>query len=187
MGRVIRDVAVAVAGGFVVAIVVAFTTSLTRTQLVGVFGIGLVACAIVIAAAELAPRYLRGRARLPLKVVPGKPHYHDWNYAATVVALPVKITNRTHEPVAMPGGASMEMQRGDIPDWQTRLLGDDATTFLREIESQRRSTHHLPDIRDRTTIPARATIEAWYVTDTGRDQHGTRPRATLRFKDGDGN
>jgi hypothetical protein len=60
VGRIVRDVAVAVAAGFIVAIVAAFTTSLSRIQLVGVFAGGLAACALLLGALE-APGAIRRR------------------------------------------------------------------------------------------------------------------------------
>jgi hypothetical protein len=122
----------------------------------------------------------------PLKIVSGKPHYHDWNYAASVAALPIVITNRAREAVAMPGGCKAQIRAGDIPPWRSRLTDDETALFVREFESQKRSSHHLPNIIDRATIPAHASLEAWYVTETGRDQRGARPEITLYFNDSDG-
>lgn len=64
MGRILRDIIVAVAGGFIVSLIVAFTTSLSRLELAGVFGLGLVACGLTLGAAAL-PGIVRKR-------------YHRW-------------------------------------------------------------------------------------------------------------
>jgi hypothetical protein len=124
----------------------------------------------------------------PLKVESGKPHYHDWNIAASVAALPIKVTNKTREPVTLPGGCSCEIHGGDAPSWMSSLRGSGAElAFSSEVESQRRSSHHQPDIRERTTIPAHASLELWFVTGVGRDYRGLRPRMTVHFNDADGN
>ena len=128
-----------------------------------------------------------GKTRLPLKVVAGKPHFHEWNYAASVVALPITVTNRTSEPMTLAGGCQVRGNMGDIPSWRERLTVDETGLFLREIESQNRSSHHRPGITDRATIPAHATLEFWYVTDVSRDQRGVELNMTLHFKDGEGN
>jgi hypothetical protein len=48
MGRILRDIAVAVAGGFIVSLITGFTTNLSHLELAGVFGLGLVACGLVL-------------------------------------------------------------------------------------------------------------------------------------------
>jgi hypothetical protein len=154
-------------------------------------GVVVIGFLVVVAVMYDWPARLRGlypaSAGAPLKVIPGKAHYHDWNYAASVAALPITITNRTREPVVMPGGMQGEFQFGSTPAWEARLSDDDMTMFLREVESQRRTSHHQPALKDGLTIPGGATIEAWHVTEISRDKQGTRPRITLRFKDGDNN
>jgi hypothetical protein len=154
---------------------------------------GLVAAGFLVVVAVMydwpaRPRWLSPRkAELPLKVVSGKPHYHDWNHAASVAALPVMITNMTRGPVVLPGGCRSEGYSGDTPLWESRLTEDERGLFVREIASQERSSHHLPNITERATIPARASLEVWYVTDISRDQRGARPRITLYFNDSEGN
>ena len=124
---------------------------------------------------------------LPLKVMVSSPHFHDWNYAASVVALPIVITNRTGTPVTLAGGCQIEGNLGDTPSWREKLADDETGLFVREVESQKRSSHHRPSITERTTIPAHASLEFWYVTDVSRDQRGVHLDRTLYFKDIDGN
>lgn len=127
-------------------------------------------------------------AGAPLKVMSVKPHYHDWNIAASVAALPIKVTNRTREPVTLPGGCTCEIHGGDAPTWESSLRGSGAElSFSSEVESQKLTSHHLPAISERTTIPAHASLELWFVTGIGRDYRGMRPRMTLHFNDADGN
>lgn len=128
-----------------------------------------------------------GRTGLPLKVVAGSPHFHDWNYAASVVALPIVVANRTNTPVVMAGGCRIQGNMGDLPSWEERITDDDKGWFLREIESQKRSSHHRPNISEKATIPAHASLEFWYVTDVSRNQHGVHLDMTLHFEDDDGN
>jgi hypothetical protein len=59
--------------------------------------------------------------------------------------------------------------------------------FLREVESQKRSSHHHPSITQKTVIPAHSSLELWYVTDASRDQRGVHLDRTLYFKDSEGN
>lgn len=124
---------------------------------------------------------------LPLVVVPGNPHYHDWNYAASVAAVPVVVTNKTGAPVTLVGGYRAEMSEGDTPSWRSRLTEDEQGLFLREVESQKRTSHHQPSFTERTTIPEHASLELWYVTGVSCDQRGARPGITLYFNDSDGN
>ena len=60
MHRLIRDIIVAVAGGVIVGLIVTFTTSLTRIQLVLVYVGSLAACGLVLAGLEL-PHLIRQR------------------------------------------------------------------------------------------------------------------------------
>jgi hypothetical protein len=53
MGRILRDIIVAVAGGFIVSLIVAFTTNLSRLELAGVFCLGLIACGLMFGAVAL--------------------------------------------------------------------------------------------------------------------------------------
>jgi len=124
---------------------------------------------------------------LPLKVEAGSPHFHDWNYAASVVALPVRVTNTTNAPVTLPGGLQIEGHAGETPPWEDRLRDDERGQFMREVESQRRTSHHQPSIRDRATVPAHAFLDLWYVDDISRDRRGVHLDKTLHFKDADGN
>ena len=62
MGRILRDIIVAVAGGFIVSLIVAFTTNLSRLELAGVFGLGLIACGLTLGAVAL-PEIVRKRYR----------------------------------------------------------------------------------------------------------------------------
>jgi hypothetical protein len=133
------------------------------------------------------PRLYPNNTGLPLKVIAGSPHFHDWNYAASVVALPIEVTNRTGAPVTLAGGCHIQGNTGDMPSWAERMTEDETGFFLREIESQKRSSHHGPKITDRATIPGHASLEFWYVTDVSRDQRGPHLDMTLHFKDGDGN
>jgi hypothetical protein len=71
-------------------------------------GVGLAGSLVVLTVmydwlARLPWLYPR-KTGLPLKVVAGSPHFHDWNYAASVVALPVLVTNRTNAPVTLASG-----------------------------------------------------------------------------------
>ena len=125
--------------------------------------------------------------KLPLKVVAGEPHFHDWNYAASVVALPIKLTNTASTPVLLPGGCRARGNMGDISSWREKLGEDETGSFLREVESQKRTSHHRPNIIDRAIIPAHASLEFWYVTDVSRDQRGVHLDMTLYFNDADGN
>jgi hypothetical protein len=68
-----------------------------------------------------------------------------------------------------------------------RLTQDETGLFVHEVDSQKRSSHHLPNITERATVPAHASLETWYVTDISRDQKGARPRITIYFNDSDGN
>ena len=124
---------------------------------------------------------------LPLKAEAGSPHFHHWNYAASVVALPVRVTNRTNAPVTLPGGLQIEGNVGDTPSWRDRLTDDERARFLQEIASQERTSHHQPNIRDRATIPAHSFLDCWYVEEISRDQRGVHLDMTLHFKDADGN
>jgi hypothetical protein len=119
--------------------------------------------------------------------VAGSPHFHDWNYAASVVALPVLVTNRTNAPVTLAGGCQIQGNAGDTPSWREKLTEGETGLFVREVESQKRSSHHRPNITDRATIPAHASLVFWYVEDISRDQRGVHLDMTLYFKDGDGN
>jgi hypothetical protein len=123
----------------------------------------------------------------PLKVTPGMPHYHDWNWAASVAALPVKIRNRTGRPVDLPGGCRLVGHPTDVPSWDGRLSEGEAQPFRCEVASQQRSSHHSPKLTDRNTIPAHASLEVWHVVDTDRDYRGGRQSFTLYFNDSDGN
>lgn len=123
----------------------------------------------------------------PLKVVAGNPHYHDWNFAASVVALPIVVSNRTGAPVTLTGGCQVSGNLGDVPSWHDRLMDGEVASFLHEIESQKRSSHHQPNITQKTVIPAHSSLELWYVTDVSRDQRGVHLDRTLYFKDSDGN
>ena len=60
-------------------------------------------------------------------------------------------------------------------------------SFFHEIESQKRSSHHNPNITQKTVIPAHSSLELWHVTDVSRDQRGVHLDRTLYFKDSDGN
>ncbi len=62
MGRILRDIIVAVAGGFIVSLIVAFTTNLSRLELAGVFGLGLIACGLTLGAVAL-PGIIKKRYR----------------------------------------------------------------------------------------------------------------------------
>ena len=62
MGRILRDIIVAVAGGLIVSLIVAFTTNLSRLELAGVFGLGLIACGLTLGAVAL-PGILKKRYR----------------------------------------------------------------------------------------------------------------------------
>ena len=62
MGRILRDIIVAVAGGFIVSLIVAFTTNLSRLELAGVFGLGLIACGLTLCAVAL-PGIIKKRYR----------------------------------------------------------------------------------------------------------------------------
>jgi hypothetical protein len=62
MGRILRDIIVAVAGGFIVSLIVAFTTNLSRLELAGVFGLGLIACGLTLGAVAL-PGIVKKRYR----------------------------------------------------------------------------------------------------------------------------
>jgi type III secretory pathway component EscS len=53
MGRILRDIIVAVVGGTIVSLIAAFTTNLSRTELAGVFALALVACGLILGAAAL--------------------------------------------------------------------------------------------------------------------------------------
>ncbi len=123
----------------------------------------------------------------PLKVVAGKPHYHNWNYAASVVALPIVVTNKTSTPVTLAGGCQVNGNIGPITSWRDKLTADETGSFVREVESQKRSSHHHPSITEKTVIPARASLELWYVDDISRDQRGINLDMTLYFRDSDGN
>jgi hypothetical protein len=123
----------------------------------------------------------------PLKVVAGDPHYHNWNYAASVVALPIKVTNTTSAPVILPGGSQIRENTGNTPSWMEKLGKDETGSFLREVESQKRTSHHQPNIIGGAVIPAHSTLEFWYVTDVSRDQRGVHLDMTIYFKDDDGN
>jgi hypothetical protein len=46
MRRLLRDIIVTVGGGVIVSLILSFTTSLTRAQLIAVFALTLVACAL---------------------------------------------------------------------------------------------------------------------------------------------
>jgi hypothetical protein len=128
-----------------------------------------------------------GKSGLPLKAVGGSPHYHEWNYAAAVAALPIMVTNRTRAPVTLAGGCQIRGNMGDISSWKEKLTEAETGLFMREVESQKRSSHHRPSITDRATIPAHSSLEFWYVTDVSRDQRGVHLDVTLHFKDTDGN
>ena len=127
------------------------------------------------------------KAGSPLKIVAGNPHFHDWNYAASVVALPIVVTNRTGTPVTLAGGCGVEGNLGDVPSWHERLIDSEVGLFLHEVESQKRSSHHHPSITQKTVIPAHASLELWYVDDISRDQRGVHLDRTVHFKDSDGN
>jgi hypothetical protein len=62
MGRILRDIIVAVAGGFIVSLIVAFTTNLSRLELAGVFGLGLIACGLTLGVVAL-PGIVKKRYR----------------------------------------------------------------------------------------------------------------------------
>jgi hypothetical protein len=62
MGRILRDIIVAVAGGFIVSLIAAFTTNLSRLELAGVFGLGLIGCGLAFGAAAL-PGIVKKRYR----------------------------------------------------------------------------------------------------------------------------
>ena len=62
MGRILRDIVVAVAGGFIVSLIVALTTNLSRLELAGVFGLGLMACGLTLGAIAL-PGIVKKRYR----------------------------------------------------------------------------------------------------------------------------
>lgn len=154
-------------------------------------GVSIVGLFIVFAVMYDLPasvlRLYPSRAGLPLEVVAGNAHYHDWNYAATVAALPIMVTNTTSASVTLAGGCQAQGNVGDTPPWERRLTEDETGLFLREIESQKRSSHHRPSIMDRATIPGHASLEFWYVTDVSRDQRGVHLDLTLHFKDEAGN
>jgi hypothetical protein len=137
--------------------------------------------------ARLPFRRVSTTSTLPLKVTPGKPHFHDWNYAASVALLPVTVSNTTGEPVTLAGGCQMRGNSGGTPDWRDRLLDGEKSAFLQEVESQTRSSHHRPNITERTTIPAHSSLELWYVTEISRDQRGIYLNMVLYFKDTEGN
>jgi hypothetical protein len=123
----------------------------------------------------------------PLKITVGKPHYHDWNWAARVAALPVKIKNRTGGMVIWPGGCQFQMQDRADPSWRTVLSADERGQLAREVFSQEQTSHHRPMVRERITIPAHSSVDAWFVASVGRDCRGSEPRITLHLTDGNGN
>jgi len=155
--------------------------------------VGIVAAGLLIVVAVMYDWLARlqwlypHKTELPLKVEGGEPHYHDWNYAASVAALPVMVTNKTGAPVTLPGGCTAELNADGIPLWSPSLTEAEKGSFLQETESQKRTSHHQPSLVKGATIPAHASLELWYVTEIGRDRSGTRPGATLRFKDSGGN
>lgn len=60
MSRTLRDIIVAVVGGLIVSLIVAFTTNLSRLELAGVFALALVACGLILAVAAL-PKAIKKR------------------------------------------------------------------------------------------------------------------------------
>jgi hypothetical protein len=175
------------AGGWITAVETTTRAHIPTVPIWIFAGMVVIGAVLFAGARGWFPWHLRRKSQPPLKVVAREPHYHDWNYAASVAALPVMVTNKTGADVTLVGGCLMESNSGGIVPWETRLTEDEEGLFRREVESQVRTSHHQPSLTKGATIPAHASLELWHVIDISRDRSGTRPGATLRFKDSDGN
>lgn len=174
----IWDVALAL----VLAVGAAFLLKWLGSSVVVLVVVGLIVLLLI-----LGGRALWRRSGKPLKVRAGKPHYHDWNRAASVVALPVKITNKRTQAIDLPGGCSCAGYDGNIPSWASQLTGDESHAFAIEEQSQIRTSHHRPSLKDGVTVPSGRSVTVWHVTAASRGQRGERPRFEVFFRDADEN
>jgi len=182
MLRLLRDRLVAVAGGFIAALV----GSLAQADLNVILGAGIGVCLLLLLGLEAVPA-IAGVLGKPLKIKLADRHAHPLNHAAETAALQLLIKNRRWRPVELPGGYSLVVNPDDNPMRRMELTEQERGSMVQRLGYERETSHHQPPLQDRAVVPAHGAVSPWVVTDVDRLPAGGHPEITISFADGEGN
>jgi len=182
MLRLLRDLLVAVAGGFVTALV----GSLAQADLNVILAAGIGVCLLLLLTLVAVPG-IAGVVGKPLTVKVADRHAHPLNYAAETAALQLLIKNRRWRPVELSGGFGLGVNSADNPMRRAGLTEQEKASLVQKLGYERETSHHQPSLRDRAVVPAHGSLSPWVVTDVDRLPSGGHPEITIKFADGEGN
>ncbi len=182
MRRLLRDLLVAVVGGFAAALV----ASLAQAHLNVILAAGIGVCLLALIVLEAVPG-ITGVFGKPLKVKIAERHSHPLNYAAETVAIQLLIKNRTWRSVDLPGGSGFSVHPADNPMRTAELTAPENASMAQKLAYERETSHHQPSLRGGGKVPPRGCFSAWFVTDVDRLSDGGHPEVTISFADAEGN